>query len=147
MEKAIRKPERKMEKLFEIYTRPSEECEDSLEFKIVPSDLLEANMNEDWIDRLGSEVADLFIECISKAAEGGRAAEKDMGIIKMNIRATSEGSIFIENAAQDILQSAINEMDEKKEAVFRRISSLLSQSVIDLIYEYLELVSILIKER
>ena len=145
MEKIIRKPERKMEKLFEIYTGPSEECEDSLEFKIVPSDLLEANMNEDWIERLGSETADLFLECVTKASEGGRAAETDIGIIKMNIRANSEGNIFIENAALDILQSAINEMDEKEEAVFRRISSLLSQSVIDIIYEYLELVSILVK--
>jgi len=126
-----------MQKLFEIYSGPSSEGEGLLDFKIIPSKELEENMRNDWIDRMGNDVAELFMEYAGRAADGEEIAD-DVGIIKMVAKINKDGYIFIENTAMDILQDMIEQMDESEQEAFRRLSKVFSNKVIDLIHEHLD---------
>lgn len=132
------------QKLFEIYSGPSEEGENMLDFQIVPSESLEANMDSDWIDKLGGEIADLFIEYANRAAEGEDAQAEDPGIIKMIARVNKEGYMYIENTAMDVLQNMLDEMDESKAEAFRHLSMVFSNKIIDLLHDHLDTIQSLI---
>lgn len=141
MESKFKKPTDSMKKLFEIYSGPSSEVEGGLDFQIVPSEELEKNMNPDWIDRMGSDIADLFIEYANRAADGEDAFDNNAGIIKMVAKINDNNNIIIENTALEVLEDMIDEMDESKLEAFRHLSMVFSNKVIELLCDHLDTVS------
>ncbi len=140
----FKKPANSMKKLFELYSGPSEKYEGTLDFQIVPSKDLEENMDHDWIDRMGSDISDLFLEYASRAADGEDAAETSSGVIKMVASINKDGHFNIENTALEVLEDMIDEMDETKLEAFRHLSMVFSNKVIELLHDHLKAVRSLI---
>lgn len=134
MSKFSREIPENMIKLFEFYSGPAE-TEDKLSFQIIPTDELEENMDAEWLDKLGEDLCQLFIEYANRAADNEDAFE-DFDILKIIGKIDREGFVSTDYTALEILDNLIDQMDEEQFEVFEKIQKSFSKIITNEIREF-----------